>query len=64
MADDRTEIAQAPVGAAKWAAKHEATARAAKAIIEKERAERDARTARLKAARLARDAELAAADPA
>lgn len=55
MQDDTETENAAPVGAAKWTAKHDATTRAAMTIIEKERAELDARTARLRAARLARD---------
>lgn len=47
----------APIGAAKWTAKHDATTKAAMDIIERERAERDAKTARLKAARLAKEEE-------
>ena len=43
-------------GAAKTAARLDATTEAAKDIMERERADRDAKTARLKAARLARDA--------
>lgn len=58
MADLSSDESPAVVGAAKWTAKHDATTRAAMEIIERERAERDARTERLKAARLKRDAEL------
>ena len=43
-------------GAAKTAARLDATTEAAKEIIERQRASQDAKTARLKAARLARAA--------
>lgn len=49
------------VGAAKWTAKHDATTRAATTIIEREKSQQDAKTARLRAARLARDAGTAGA---
>lgn len=53
---DETDAQQPePVGAAKWTAKHDATTRAATEIIERERIEREAKTARLRAARLARE---------
>lgn len=55
MQDETESDDAAPVGAAKWTAKHDATTRAAMTIIEKERAELEARTARLRAARLARN---------
>lgn len=58
MAEEADVGAPPPVGAEKWTAKHDATTRAAMGIIERERAAEDAKTARLKAARLARDAEL------
>ena len=58
MTDETKVEAPSPVGAEKWTAKHDATTRAAMDIIERERAAEDAKTARLKAARLARDAEL------
>ncbi|GLK76484.1 hypothetical protein GCM10008171_17380 [Methylopila jiangsuensis] len=50
-----------PVGAAKWTAKHDATTKAAMGIIECERTEREAKTERLKAARLAKEATEAGA---
>lgn len=58
MADKAASDAPSPVGAEKWAAKHDATTRAAMDIIELERAAEAAKTARLKAARLARDAQV------
>jgi hypothetical protein len=46
-------------GAQRRRAEHDRTTRTAKEIIQKEAAARDAKTARLRAARLARDAETA-----
>lgn len=59
MTEDTEIETPTPVGAEKWTAKHDATTRAAMDIIERERAAEDAKTARLRAARLARDEKLA-----
>ena len=56
MANEAEIEAPPPVGAEKWTAKHDATTRAAMDIIERQRVAEDEKTARLKAARLARDA--------
>jgi hypothetical protein len=55
MSDDTETSTPEPVSAQKWAAKHDATTKAAMDIIERERAAEVAKTARLRAARLARD---------
>ena len=56
MQDETEAKGLEPVGAARWTAKHDATTRAAIEIIERERDARDAKTARLRAARLSREA--------
>lgn len=57
MTDEVETAAPELVGAAKWTAKHDATTKAAMDIIERERIEREAKTARLRAARLAKEAD-------
>jgi hypothetical protein len=61
MSNKSSAAATAVFGVPK-ADKGDATTRAARAIIDQETASRDAKTARLRAARLARDAELAAVE--
>ena len=63
MTGSNPNDAPAVIGTAKSTAKHDATTRAATENIWRERAERDARTGRLRAARLKRDAELSPVVP-
>lgn len=62
--DSKAELPAARATKASAAEKGDATTRAAREIIERERAARDANTARLKALRLARDNETTVDVPA